>query len=67
MTKSKFKFERFYFLNRWKQPSYARNDNWVIIGIYKWWSSPYSFCYMIGLFGLEVRFWFKESEVQDGK
>ena len=59
MRKTKFKFERFYFLNRWKQPKYARNENWVIFGIYKWWCSWDSFCYMIGFFGFEMRIWFK--------
>lgn len=58
MRNTKFKFERLFFLNRWSQPRYARNSNWVIFGIYKWWSWD-SFCYQVGFLGFEMRIWFK--------
>lgn len=63
--RSKYRFERLYAFNRWKLSKWSRSDNWVIIGVFKWWSGPGSFCYMVGLFGFEIRFWFKEKEVKN--
>ena len=45
------------FYNRWRER--YPNDDWTIIGISKWWSSPESYCYKFCFFGIEVRIWFK--------
>lgn len=53
----KHKIDRIHFYNRWKYPKYSRPCDWTIIGISTWWSSPESYSYRIGFFGLELRIW----------
>ncbi len=62
--KYKNTFERFYFNNRWKQPTYSRNGDWTVLGISVWWCSPASFRYSICLFGIEFHFWMKHEALK---
>jgi hypothetical protein len=61
MKKETIKYERIYFKNRWKEHKYSRNCDWTIIGVSKWWCSPYNFCYKLCFFGLEVHIWFNRT------
>ena len=58
--KEKVKFKRIFLFNRWALPDYSRPGDWTIIGIRTWYSSPYSFCWNICVFGFECRFWFEK-------
>ena len=53
------KLNRFVINNRWKRPKYSRQDSWTIIGITKWWSGVYDYCWKVCIFGVDFCFWFK--------
>jgi hypothetical protein len=57
----KYEFERLVFSNRWARPKLSREDDWLILGISKWWFSPEQFEYRIGFFGLQLRIWIKRT------
>ena len=56
--KTKTKFDRVYFQNRWKERKYLRPCDWVILGLSIWWAGPNDYCYKLSFFGLELKFWF---------
>jgi len=60
MKKEKIRFERISLVNRWKQRSYSRNGDWVIVGIHQRYASYDSFCIKLCFFGLDLQIWFKK-------
>ncbi|HMR18071.1 MAG TPA: hypothetical protein PKA53_02120 [Sphingobacterium sp.] len=64
MKERKYKFNRIYFSNRWKQRKYRRSDNWVIFGVTVHWAGIDDYCYRIGFFGLELKVWFKRNDLE---
>lgn len=59
-----YKYEYTTFQNRWRQPKYARNSEWLIFGIYKWWCGWDRFCYKLGFLGFEIKIWYKHKEAK---
>ena len=61
-NKTKLKFDRFYFYNRWADKSFMRPSNWTYFGVLVRWAGFDSMCYRICFFGLELSIWFEEKQ-----
>ena len=58
-TKYTHKFDGFFINNRWKAKSYMRNGTWTVFGLSTKFFSPTEYEWVISLFGIDFRFWFK--------
>ncbi len=61
MNKTKTKFHRITFYNRWKSERIFRQTDWTIIGLSRWGFSPYDFCISISFIGFDLKIWFKRN------
>lgn len=55
------KYDYTSFLNRWKQPFYARVDSWTVFGVSIFWHSANHFKYKICFFGFEIHIHFNRT------
>lgn len=60
-SKELIEFKEVTFLNRWKQPFYARVDSWTIFGVSIFWHSTSHYKYKICFFGLEIHLHFNRT------